>query len=224
MKTVALIVAAGRGTRLGADIPKQYVSLNGPSALTRSVELFLSIPRVAQVVCVIHPEDERLYADAMGGVAEPALLPAVHGGETRAASVRAGLEALEPFGPDAVLIHDAARPFMPPAVIDAVIDVLAMSDAACAGLPVVDALWEAPGGEALRSVPRESLWRAQTPQGFRFGSILAAHRAHDGSGADDVAVAREAGMHVRFVEGSEAGFKITTAQDLERALRLAGTG
>lgn len=218
MKTVALIVAAGRGTRLGAEIPKQYIELNGPCALRRSVDLFLSIPAVSGVVCVIHPDDRDRYDAAVQGIEKTALLAPVNGGVTRAVSVRNGLEALVSGAPDAVLIHDAARPFMPSRVIDAVIAALRTGRAVCAGLPVVDALWDAPDGVALRSVSRDGLWRAQTPQGFHFQSILAAHRAHAGAGADDVAVAREAGMEVQFVIGSEAGYKITTADDLERAL------
>ena len=218
MKTVALIVAAGRGTRLGADIPKQYIPLNGACALRRSIDLFLSIPAVSEVACVIHADDLERYGSAVQGLEPSALRSPVTGGDTRAASVRNGLEALSTSNPDAVLIHDAARPFMPPDVIEAVIAALGTSAGACAGLPVVDALWEASDGMAQRSVSREGLWRAQTPQAFRFQPILAAHRAHAGSGADDVAVAKEAGMNVRFVPGSESGYKITTAQDLERAL------
>ena len=218
MKSAALIVAAGRGSRLGAEIPKQYIPLDGRSALRRSVELFLGVPGVTRVLVVIHADDRALYEDAMQGLVDPKLVPPVLGGETRAASVLAGLDALASDAPDNVLIHDAARPFMPANVISEVIDALTQAEGACAALPVVDALWSARGAVAETSVPRHNLWRAQTPQGFRFGPILKAHRSHDGSGADDVAVAREAGMEVRFVPGAEAGYKITTADDLARAI------
>ncbi len=218
MKSAALIVAAGRGSRLGAEIPKQYIPLDGRSALRRSVELFLGVPGVTRVLVVIHADDRALYEDAMLGLVDPKLVPPVLGGETRAASVLAGLDALASDAPDNVLIHDAARPFMPANVISEVIDALTQAEGACAALPVVDALWSARDAVAETSVPRHNLWRAQTPQGFRFGSILKAHRGHDGSGADDVAVAREAGMEVRFVPGAEAGYKITTADDLARAI------
>ena len=219
MTTAALIVAAGRGTRLGAETPKQYIPLNGPPALRRTVDLFLTLPAITTVLVVIHEDDTALYEVAMRDLDHPRLRAPVTGGETRASSVRAGLEALADTAPTNVLIHDAARPFMPPDVIEAVIAALATSDGACAGLPVVDALWNAPDALAEAPVPRDGLWRAQTPQGFRFAPILAAHRAHDGSGADDVAVAREAGLEVRFVQGSEMGYKITTAEDLARALK-----
>ncbi|MEO0918947.1 MAG: 2-C-methyl-D-erythritol 4-phosphate cytidylyltransferase, partial [Pseudomonadota bacterium] len=116
--------------------------------------------------------------------------------------------------------HDAARPFMPFEVVARVIKTLESQDGACAALPVFDALWMERRGMADHSVSREGLWRAQTPQGFRFDAILAAHRATDGEEADDVAVARKAGIDVQLVQGAEIGFKITTQDDLARALRL----
>lgn len=218
MNVAALVVAAGRGTRLGADMPKQYIPLNGPCALRRSIDLFLSVRDVFSVQVVIHPEDAALYEAAVAGLDGAGLRPAVLGGATRASSVLAGLEALQVDRPQAVLIHDAARPFMPRQVIEAVIAELESSDGACAALPLVDALWQSDNGFARDPIPRDGLWRAQTPQGFAFDKILEAHRMHDGSGADDVAVARDAGLAVRFVIGSEAGYKITTAGDLARAL------
>ena len=224
MSVAALIVAAGRGTRLGADMPKQYIPLNGPCALRRSIDLFLSVQGVTRVQVVIHPDDAALYDAAVSGLDDLGLRPAVVGGATRASSVLAGLEALKVDSPQAVLIHDAARPFMPKSVIEAVISELETSDGACAALPLVDALWKADEGFARSAIPRDGLWRAQTPQGFVFEKILEAHRKHDGSGADDVAVAREAGLAVRFVTGSEDGYKITTAGDLARALRETRSG
>ena len=213
-----IIVAAGRGRRLGGAIPKQYVPLDGPPALRRSVEVFLAVPGVVHVQSVIHADDCVLCGEALAGLDDARVMPPVTGGETRAASVLSGLEALAPHAPDRVLIHDAARPFVPRTVVEAVISALDAADGAVAGLPVVDALWREQGGMADAPVPRNGLWRAQTPQGFRFDAILAAHRAHDGTGADDVAVAREAGIAVKLVEGSEQSFKITTQADLDRAL------
>ncbi len=221
MKTAALLVAAGRGTRLGADIPKQYIPLNGACSLRRSTDLFLGIPEIASVLTVIHADDGARYEAALNGLTSSRLLPPVHGGTARTASVRAGLHALAIDPPDAVLIHDAARPFMPVDVIHDVIAALDESDGVCTALPVVDALWKADDEFAEEPVSREGLWRTQTPQGFRFTSILAAYRAYEGEGTDDVAVARKAGMAVKLVRGDEAGYKITTAQDLERALRDA---
>jgi 2-C-methyl-D-erythritol 4-phosphate cytidylyltransferase/2-C-methyl-D-erythritol 2,4-cyclodiphosphate synthase len=220
MQTAALIVAAGRGTRLGEPVPKQYLDLGGRSVLARAVDALSAHPAVTAVKVVIRPEDRARYRAAVAGCR--GLLPPVEGAATRAGSVRAGLEALAPAAPERVLIHDAARPFLAPAVIDAVLAALDTGPAAFPALPVVDALWRASGDEATEPVPRDGLWRAQTPQGFRFADILAAHRAHGGEAADDVAVARAAGLAVRVVPGDEANFKITTAADLERARELGG--
>jgi 2-C-methyl-D-erythritol 4-phosphate cytidylyltransferase len=217
MTVAVIIVAAGRGRRLGGEIPKQYLDLGNSTAIRRSIERFLSVPVVTHVVPVIHPDDRDLCDAALKGIRDTRLLPAVTGGDTRAFSVRHGLERLVDEQPDHVLIHDAARPFVPVTVINDVIAALDQSDGACAALPVVDALWRSDAGMIGAPVSRDGLWRAQTPQGFRFNDILAAHRAHDGSGADDVAVAREAGLSVTLVPGSEQSYKITTMADLERA-------
>lgn len=216
-----VIVAAGRGRRLGGETPKQYIPLGSRCALRRSVDVFLSLPAIDWVVPVIHPDDAGLCAEALVGLSDPRLLPAVAGAGTRAHSVRNGLERLAAQGPRLVLIHDAARPFVPAEVIERVIAALGASAGACAALPVVDALWRADHTAAEVEVPRDGLWRAQTPQGFAFDAILGAHRAHDGTGADDVAVARDFGLAVDLVLGSEQSYKITTAADLERALRDA---
>ena len=218
MSVAVIIVAAGRGRRLGAEIPKQYIPLDGKPALRRSVEVFLSVPAITHLLPVIHADDRDLCDTALAGVQDARLLPPVLGGETRAVSVRRGLERLADMAVDRVLIHDAARPFVAVPVIDAVIAALDDADGACAALQVVDALWSSQGDMALSPVPRDGLWRAQTPQAFRFDAILKAHRSHDGTGADDVAVAHEAGLKVRLVPGSDRNYKITTASDLERAL------
>jgi 2-C-methyl-D-erythritol 4-phosphate cytidylyltransferase len=217
MLTAAVIVAAGRGHRLGGDLPKQYAALAGSCPLRLCVDRFLAVERIDAVQAVIHPDDHELYSEALRGVNDPRLLDPAGGGETRAASVMKGLEALAPLAPDRVLIHDAARPFVPIAVIGAVIDALDRAPGAFAALPVVDALWRAEDDRALGPVPRDGLWRAQTPQGFHFERILAAHRGRAGDAADDVAVARAAGLEVRIVLGAEANYKITTGADLARA-------
>lgn len=222
MSVAVVIVGAGRGRRLGGEVPKQYLPLAGPCALRRCVETFLAVPEVSTVVPVIHPADAELCREALHGVDASRLMPPVHGAETRTLSVRRGLEALVPYAPDDVLIHDAARPFVSPSLIGGVIDALRGPDGgegACAGLPVVDTIWRAGAGEGARPelVPRDGLWRAQTPQGFGFAAILAAHRSHTEEATDDVAVAVAAGLRVRFVPGSERNYKVTTAADLERA-------
>ena len=224
MVTSVLVVAAGRGHRLGGEIPKQFLPIGGICVLRRTVDAFLALEEVDLLRVVIHPDDETLYRQALAGIEDPRLLAPVHGGATRASSVRKGLEAFVDSATTRILIHDAARPFIPAQVIRAVLAALDETEGAFAALPVVDALWRAAGDKAEAPVSRDGLWRAQTPQGFHFTAILKAHREHQGDANDDVAVARAAGIAVRIVEGSEANFKITTAADLARAeLELAGT-
>lgn len=218
MSIAVVIVAAGRGTRMGSAIPKQYVPLGARSPLCWAVEAFLAVDAVRWVLPVIHADDRALCADALSEIRDQRVLSPATGGTTRALSVRRGLECLQAYDPDLVLIHDAARPFVPIRVICDVISSLQQFDGACAALPIVDAVWKTEDSLAREAVPRNGLWRAQTPQGFWFQRILIAHRDHDGSGADDVAVAREAGLEVNMVVGSELNYKITTPADLNRAM------
>jgi 2-C-methyl-D-erythritol 4-phosphate cytidylyltransferase/2-C-methyl-D-erythritol 2,4-cyclodiphosphate synthase len=223
----ALVMAAGRGQRLGGDEPKQYRMLGGLTVLARSLALFASHPRIDRVVTVIHQDDRNRYVEAAGSLA---LESPVLGGETRQDSVRLGLERLAIDPPDIVLIHDAARPLTPPSVIGRVIDALAGSVGAIPALPVADTLKRGEDGRVVGTLPRAGLFRAQTPQGFRFAPILDAHRRFAGTDlTDDAAVAEAAGLAVALLPGDEAAFKITTADDLERARRVSaetrtGTG
>jgi 2-C-methyl-D-erythritol 4-phosphate cytidylyltransferase / 2-C-methyl-D-erythritol 2,4-cyclodiphosphate synthase len=221
MQTAALIVAAGRGQRLGGETPKQYLPLGSRAVLRHALDALLGHPAVDAALVVIHPDDRPLHDAALDGLGRDRLLPPVAGGAVRGASVRAGLEALAPHGPERVLIHDAARPFLSGRVISDVLDALDTAPAACPALPVVDALWRGEDGLATEAVDRSGLWRAQTPQGFHFAPILAAHRAHAGDAPDDVSVARAAGLPVRLTPGDERNFKITTAADLDRARRFS---
>ena len=154
MSTAGVIVAAGRGHRLGGATPKQYILLGGVCALRRSVDAFLAHMAVHRLQLVIHPEDRRLCDAALKGLSDARLLPPTEGGATRADSVLKGLEALVPSRPDRVLIHDAARPFVPAEVITAIIAALDDAPGAFAALPVVDALWR---GEDRR---RPARWLA----------------------------------------------------------------
>ncbi|MEM6938767.1 MAG: 2-C-methyl-D-erythritol 4-phosphate cytidylyltransferase [Pseudomonadota bacterium] len=221
MTTAALIVAAGRGTRFGGDLPKQYVPVGGICAFRRSVETFLAHPQVGRVQPVIHRDDASLFSAAVEGLSEARLAPPVTGGATRAASVRRGLDALRANAPDTVLVHDAARPFVSIEIITDVIDALEQAEGAFAALPIVDALWRVKDGQALDPVPRDGLWRAQTPQGFHFEALLAAHQIASADAADDVEIARAAGLRVHVVRGAGENFKITTPDDLARAERTA---
>ena len=217
--TVALVVAAGRGSRFGAGVPKQYAVLGGRPLLGHSLEAFARHPRIDRVKAVIHPDDRALYERAAAGLD---LLEPAAGGATRQDSVRRGLESLEALAPEAVLIHDGARPFVEAAVIDRVLDALASAPGAIAALPVTDTLKHAQNDRIAETIERAGLWRAQTPQGFRFADILAAHRAAEAAGAevtDDAAVAERAGLPVALVEGAAENIKVTTQDDLARAER-----
>jgi 2-C-methyl-D-erythritol 4-phosphate cytidylyltransferase / 2-C-methyl-D-erythritol 2,4-cyclodiphosphate synthase len=217
-RNYAVIVAAGRGTRFGGTLPKQYLPLGGGTVLRHAVAAFATHPRVAAVQVVIRAEDRALFDQAVAGLP---LLPPVPGGAERQDSVRLGLEALTAWDPARVLIHDGARPFPDAALIDRVIDALDAAPAAIPGLPIGDTMKRVADGVVRETVDRSQLWRAQTPQGFHFGPILAAHRAAIGQIlTDDAAVAEAAGMAARIVAGSEDNLKVTTAQDLAAAERL----
>lgn len=210
MHAAALIVAAGRGHRAGGGLPKQWRALAGRRVADWTVAAFTAHPGISEVLLVAHPDD----ADHI-----PEGLPWVAGGATRAESVRAGLAALTQTAATHVLIHDVARPCVPGEVIDAVLGALVRHDGAAPALPVTDALWRGAGERVTGAESRDGLFRAQTPQGFALDSILAAHRAHSGAAADDVEVARAAGVEVAIVPGAEANLKITHAEDFARAER-----
>ncbi len=182
-----LVVAAGRGSRFGGALPKQYLSLDGVSLLRHAVAAFAEQPRVADVLVAIRPEDRELFDRAVAGLN---VMAPVAGGPTRQDSVRLGLEALASCRPERVLIHDGARPFPDSALIDRVITGLDRASAAIPCLPLRDTIKRAEDGVIRETVDRSALWRAQTPQGFHFDAILAAHRAAAGCQlTDDSAVA-----------------------------------
>jgi len=216
--TAALIVAAGRGIRAGGDLPKQYQALAGRAVLYHSARAFADHPAIDAVRVVIHPNDRALYDQAVAGLA---LLPPVDGGAERQDSVRLGLESLAELRPARVLIHDAARPLVAPGIIHRTLQALDRAAGAIAAVPVADTLKRGADGKVARTVSRDGLWRAQTPQGFAFEPILAAHRALAGEKlTDDAAVAERGGLAVELVMGAEDNFKITSAEDLDRAERL----
>jgi len=222
-----VIVAAGRGERLGGT-PKQFREIAGVPMLLRAIRPFVAHPDVARVVIVLRPEDAAAPPPWLAQIAGGALA-IVAGGAERADSVRAGLAAL-PAACDVVLVHDAARPFVGREVIDAVIAEARAGRSAIAAVPVTDTLKEAAadGRTVERTVPRDRLWRAQTPQGFPRPVLEAAHAAArsgdaDSGGAarsgatDDAALVERSGGTVRLVPDSARNFKVTTADDLALA-------
>ena len=221
MTDAVLLVAAGRGRRLGGPIPKQYRLLGAIPVLRHTIGAFLTAG-LTRVRVVIHPDDLTLYDEAAAGLGLP---PPVRGGDTRQRSVHLGLEAFADEAPNRILIHDAVRPFVGGATIAAVLAALDHAGAALACVAVPDTLKRAENGFVTATVDRTGIWRAQTPQGFRYPDILAAHRAAATDPAladltDDTQLAERRGLRVAVVEGHEENFKITTEPDLARAERL----
>lgn len=215
MSAIALIVAAGRGERFSAAAPKQYQPLAGQPVLRHSVRRFLRHEAVDDVVVVINPDDRSRYEAAVSGLT---LSQPVAGGRDRQDSVCRGLEALAGKTPAHVLIHDAARPLIDAHTIARSLAALGTHTGAVPALAVTDSLLRATQGQVAEPVDRDGLWRAQTPQAFRFEAILQAHRqAAPARYTDDVAVLRAAGHDVAVVAGEESNMKITTQDDLHRA-------
>lgn len=212
-KTVAVIVAAGCGSRMGSDLPKQYLNLQGQPMLRHSALALARHPDVDALVVVIGAGQEELAKAALAGIDVARI---VAGGSTRRESALAGLlaaQALHAF--DYALIHDAARPFLKGAVIDRLLTALEGHPGAIPALPIVDSL--AHGDTLMQdTVDRDGLWRVQTPQAFVFDDILAAHQKWDRAqeATDDARMLKAAGHDVAIVEGDEALTKYTFADDL----------
>ncbi len=219
--TAVLIVAAGRGVRAGGEIPKQYRMIGELPVLGHAIDAFLSHPAVDVVAVAIASDDSR-YAD-IASQNDPRLLPPVRGGETRQETVRLGLRALAVHAPDRVLVHDAARPFVSAAVVDRVVAALDIDEAVIPALPVPSTLKAVDGaGLITATVPREGLYAAETPQGFRFAAILDAHEKAAAAGhacTDDAQVAEWAGIQVKVVAGDAANVKLTSSEDIAMADR-----
>jgi 2-C-methyl-D-erythritol 4-phosphate cytidylyltransferase/2-C-methyl-D-erythritol 2,4-cyclodiphosphate synthase len=220
MRVIALLMAAGRGSRFGTAMPKQYLPLAGSTLLRRAAEALLAEPGIDAILPVVAPGEAQAVAALLAGLP---VLPPTEGGATRQASVRAGLECLAAAPPAIVMVHDAARPVVPPGTIPALLAALESHPGAIPAQPVTDTLKRAADGVIRATVPREGLMRAQTPQAFRFAPLLTAHRAVAAEVTDDAALLEAAGLAVALVPGSEANVKITHPEDLARVeAALAG--
>lgn len=206
----AVVLAAGRGVRLGGPVPKQFRAVDGRAVVARAVDAFLDHPAIRRVVVAIAPGDETLAAAALGQRA----VRVVTGGSSRQASSRAALAALLDDDPPHVLIHDAARPFVSPALISRVVAALERADAVVPAVPVSDTLKRVDGSRVVATVPREALVRAQTPQGFRTAALRAAHGATGATVTDDAALMEAAGHAVVWIEGERSNVKITVPEDV----------
>jgi len=218
MKIGAVIVAAGRGERAGGGVPKQYRRLGGFLVLTRTLRRLLHRDVFDSIIVVVNPADAGRIAavEAELGIK----LETIAGGATRTASVRAGLERARDSGLDAVMIHDAARPFLSDALIDRLAAALTDHVAVIPALPIADALFRGEDETMGDPVSRDGLFAAQTPQAFHLAPLLTAYaRLGDTALPDDAAVIRAAGGEVALVAGEIENFKLTTAADFDRAER-----
>ena len=217
MKLAALLVAAGTGQRFGGAVPKQFLPLAGRPVIRHAAEALLRADLLLQPV-----GDPAMISSALAGLAHATAVP---GGRERQGSVLAGLEALIEDPPDVVLVHDAARPCFPNRTIDALLAALEQHEGAIPALPVADTVKRVSDGVIVATVPRAGLWRAQTPQAFRFATLLALHRTAAELGAlcgatDDAALLEQAGHRVAVVDGSEDNIKLTYQEDIERLERV----
>ncbi len=215
MRVAAVIVAGGTGTRAGGDKPKQYQLIGGKPAIWWTLKAFLTHPLINHVQVVMGQDHQHEFSAATFDLPLPT--PVV-GGSSRQESCRIGVEACFQSEPDYVLIHDAARPFISHEAIDSVLAGLKIADAVIPGIAVADTLKFAPNGVIARTVDRGSLYAVQTPQGFDYQKILAAHRAAARDNqlglTDDAAVAEYVGMKVHVVNGDPRNQKLTTQLDI----------
>lgn len=224
----ALIVAAGRGQRAGDGVPKQYRPLPGgygQSVLAETLAIFARHKRVQQLCVVLHKDDVSLYNTSINSLENNDKIIYELGGDTRQKSVLNGLKKLADTAPAQVLIHDAARPFVSTAEIDACLDALTNHDGAIVALPVTDTLKRGANGLIDTTVPRDGLYRAQTPQAFHFDKILAAHQSQSGLDlTDDAAIAEAAGLRVALLDGAAQNIKLTFEDDFVTQTLIPRTG
>ncbi len=223
-KNIVIIVAAGRGSRMQADhssSPKQYLKIGEQTILNHCINSLASIEFVNAILPVIHPDDEEMYYSSIPSDCDK-LLPPVFGGTERQQSVLNGLQTLTDYNPENVYIHDAARPFITSDIMLSLLDALDKADGTLPGVAVADTLKRVEGTQVIDTIERNHLWRAQTPQAFKFQKILAAHEsaainATDVKFTDDASIAEWHGLSVEMVQGNENIRKLTTPEDLEWA-------
>ena len=219
VKVAAVVVASGRGLRAGGGLPKQYRCIMGEPMIRSSLAALAGHNEISAVQPVIHGDDDAIFQAAVAGID---LLPPVHGGASRQASVRAGLQALESHRPDLVLVHDAARPFASDALITRAIAAAGTSGAAVPVIAVADTVKTVDAtGCVTGTIDRAQLRMVQTPQAFGFAILLDAHQRAAAAGrddfTDDAALAEWAGLKVTTFKGEAGNVKVTTDDDFSRA-------
>ncbi len=229
MAVVALVVAAGRGSRAGGGLPKQYRMLEGAPVLTRTLRALGAHPAISAILVVIHPDDRQEYDAAIALLADEdrkRLLPSVAGDKSRQGSVRAGLEALDGHPDDLVLVHDAARPFVTHRLLDEAISCARESGAAIPGIPVTDTIKRIDSrGKVLETPTRDTLRAVQTPQAFAYSILRDAHRRAAAAGrddfTDDAALMEWAGIPVQVFAGDPSNMKLTRPEDFPMPAQTA---
>ena len=220
-RIIALIMAAGSGSRMNQTIPKPYLKLNsGKTVLRHTLERFTSHPEIDAVRVIYDPEYHELYQKTADGLQ---LLPPVQGGSERYQSVYLGLTSIAQLQPEYVLIHDAARPLVTEALISRTIEAIKQNQAVVPALPVTDTLRKGSkhGTKMGVTVKRDKTYYIQTPQAFNYQTILNAHAQFQNEDiTDDAALMEKAGIDVAMISGSWLNFKITTSDDIERTNRL----
>ena len=211
-RIAVLLVSAGTGSRFGAATPKQYLTAAGRPVIRHAAEAFARAGLLIQPVGAAEPIEQ-----ALAGIGH---LPVVPGGATRQDSVRAGLEALVPHAPDIVMVHDAARPVIPPGTIAALLEALQTRQGAIPAVPVADTLKRGTDGVIAGTVSRDGLFRAQTPQAFAFALLLDLHRKAGPGATDDASILEAAGHDVALVAGHEDNIKLTYPEDMQRLERI----
>ncbi len=218
LNNIAIIVAAGQGTRLSADLPKQYLKINGQTLLEISINKFLAHPEIDAVIVVISPEQQDLYDQHIKPHAK--LLPPTSGGKERQDSVCLGLESIKQYKPQKVLIHDAARIFLEPEYISKLLRTLDTKIAAALVTPLADTIRYITK-DANKIVSRENIYATQTPQAFRYPIIKELHDKNQIRITDDIALLELANItDIEFIEGLMSNFKITTKEDYELAKKI----
>ena len=218
MKNIAIIVAAGNSTRFNCDIPKQYFIVNGRSVLNWTVRAFLASDFIDNILVVINKEHKDLYYNSID---EFDILAPIIGGETRNKSVLLGLKALEKINPENVLIHDAARPLISTKLIDEVVSELQNYSAVDIGISITDTI-KYNVANKIEIIDRNKLYATQTPQGFKYKTILDLHKRNTLNHTDDISLCIENDIRICKIEGDKNNIKITNSSDIEFCKYIMG--
>lgn len=212
---VAIIAAAGMGSRMGSKLPKQYLAFKDKSILYHSILPFYQHNKIDKIFCIIAKNDINLYQDA---IADLQIEGVIFGGKERQDSIRIALEQIKDLNPKKILIHDAARPFINKKIIDNLIIELNNNQAVIPAIKISDTIKEVKNNFIIKTIPRENIYLAQTPQAFDYNLIYSLHQKYkDHKFTDDAALCEYENMAVKIISGDNNNFKITNKQDYDRA-------